>query len=157
MGPSFGIRSDGHGGISELYSSVLMVGVTLALGGLVTSSALSQFALANDSASLGAAQDVPAMVQVGLVYFVAAPSGSCPAYKNYQEGSSVSIAFYNYGEVSFSPVDIVVNGSAHAGGYAPVAPGSMRTYELDIGTCSRSWGDTVTLIDQEGNELQFAT
>ena len=157
MGPSLRVRSRGTRGISELYASVLMVGVTLALGGLVTSSALGEFGLANDSASLGAAQHVPAMTQVGLVYFVVAPSGSCPESGMYREGTSVSMAFYNYGEVPFAPAEIAVNGSVHPGRYPPMAPGSMGTYALDTGACSRSWGETVTLIDPQGNELQFAT
>jgi len=144
------------GGISELYASVLMVGVTLTVGGLVASSALGQFAMANDSASLSAmTRESSARIQVGLVYLMAAPSGSCPAYGGYHEGTMVEIAIYNYGGAIFAPTEIVLNGTIYAGDYAPLAPGILGTYALKTTTCSHSSGQILVVADSSGNEVQF--
>lgn len=157
MRPSPHYRPHRRNGVSELYASMLMVGATLALGGLVTSSAIGQFALANSAASLGAARGVTPAGEIGLVYFAVASSGSCPLDKGYHEGTLVNLAFYNYGDLTFVPVEIALNGSVYSDGYAPIAPGSMGTYALKLASCSRSSGETVALVDQLGDEVQFAT
>lgn len=143
-------------GISELYASVLMVGVTLTVGGLVASSALGQFVMTNDSASLSAmTQEASAEIQVGLVYFVAAPSGSCPVYEGYHEGTLVEIAIYNYGGAPFAPAEVALNGTMYPGDYAPLAPGMLGTYALKTTTCSHPSGQTMMVADSAGNEVQF--
>lgn len=144
--------------MSELYASLLMIGVTLALGGAVASSALSQFSMADSSSSLGAADQVAAaQTQVSLVYLVAASSGSCPAYDGYHEGTSVTIAVYNYGGAPFSPAAIALNGTIYFGSYAQLGPGTLGTYTVVSATCVHSSGQTVVIEDSSGDEVQFAT
>jgi hypothetical protein len=133
-----------------------MVGVTLTVGGLVASSALEQFAMANDSASLGAmTQEASVTFHVGLVYLVAASSGSCPVYGGHHEGTTVEVAIYNYGGAPFAPAEMILNGTVYAGDYAPLAPGMLGTYTLKTTTCSHSSGQTVTVADLAGDEVQF--
>ena len=156
MSPSIHLVSTPRVGVSELYAAVMMVGVTLAIGGLVASSALGQFVLANDSASISAmTQESSARIQIGLVYLVAASSTSCPVYGGHQEGTTVEIAIYNYGEAPFNPAEIIINGTVYAGNYAPLGPGSLGTYALTVTTCSHSAGQTVTVADSVGDEVQF--
>ena len=157
MGPSPHFRAHRRSGISELYASMLMVGVTLVLGGLVTSSAIGQFSFAGSSASLVGAVGANPGSEIGLVYFVAVPSGSCPADQGYREGTSVNMAFYDYGDSVFAPVEIALNGSVYAGSYVPIGPGGMGAYSLNLASCARSPGETVTLVDRQGDEVQFAT
>jgi FlaG/FlaF family flagellin (archaellin) len=147
---------DPRGGISELYASVLMVGVTLTVGGLVASSALGQFALANDSASISAmSQDTSARIQIGLVYIVAVSSGSCPVYGGYHEGTTVEISLFNYGGATFAPAEMVLNGTVYTGSYAILGPGSLGTYALTATACAHSSGQTLVVADSMGDEVQF--
>jgi hypothetical protein len=133
-----------------------MVGVTLTVGGLVASSALGQFALANDSASLSAViQETSARIQIGVVYLVALSSGSCPVYGGYHEGNTIEIAIYNYGGTPFTPSEMIFNGTVHAGSYASLGPGSLGAYALTLTTCSHSSGQTVIVADSAGDEVQF--
>jgi len=156
VSPSWHFGPSHRGGISELYASVLMVGVTLTVGGLVASSALGQFALANDSASLSAtAEEASVRIQIGLVYLAAASSGGCPVYEGYHEGTIVNIAFFDYGGAPFTPAEIIINGTAYPGTYAPLAQGGLVTYAVKATTCSHSSGQTVIVTDSEGNEAQF--
>ena len=135
-----------------------MIGVTLALGGAVASSALGQFSMADSSSSLGAAaQEAASRVQVSLVYLVAASSGSCPVYEGYHEGTSLAIAVYNYGGAPFTPVAVALNGTLYYASYSELGPGTMGTYTLTSGTCMHSSGQTVALGDASGDEVQFAT
>jgi len=156
MSPSRRFGSGQKGGISELYASVLMVGVTLTVGGLVASSAMGQFALANDSASLSAmTQEASARIQIGLVYLVAISSGSCPVYGGYREGTTVRMAIYNYGGVPFTPAEIILNGTVYTGNYAPLGPGTLGTYALTATMCLHTSGQTVIVADSAGDEVQF--
>jgi len=156
VSPSRRFGTGQRGGISELYASVLMVGVTLTVGGLVASSALGQFATANDAASLSAmTQEASVRVQVALVYLMAASSGSCPLYGGHNEGTTIEIAVYNFGGAPFAPTEIVINGTPYAGEYAPLAQGMLGTYTLNTTTCSHSSGQTVLVADSTGNEVQF--
>jgi hypothetical protein len=137
---------------------MLLVGVTLALGSLVATSALAQSDLANSSASLGAAsEEASARVQIGLVYLAVASSGSCPAYGGYHEGTSLSVAVYNYGGGTFAPAELVLNQTVYPGSYSPLGPGSMGTYTLTLAACSHSAGQTVMLADAAGDEAQFVS
>jgi hypothetical protein len=133
-----------------------MVGVTLTVGGLVASSALGQFAMANDSASLGAAtQEASAGIQIGLVYLATTTSRLCPVYGGYHEGTTIEIAVYNYGGTAFIPEEIILNGTLYAGKYTPLSPGSLGTYAITMSTCSHFSGQTVILVDSAGDEVQF--
>ena len=67
------------------------------------------------------------------------------------------MAFYDYGVEPFAPTEIVLNGSAYPGNYAPMSPGNMTLYALDLAACSHSSGQIVTLVDQQGDEVEFAT
>jgi len=156
MSPSLRLGSSRRGGISELYASVLMVGVTLAIGGIVVSSALGQFALANDSASLSAlTQDASDRTQIGMVYVAVSPSVSCPLFGGYHEGTTVRIAVYNYGESPFTPAEIILNESLYAGSYAPLGPGSLGTYTLMVTKCAHASGQTVIVADSAGDEVEI--
>jgi len=143
-------------GVSELYASMLMVGVTLALGGLVASAAMGQIGLANNSASLGAAQ-ASASVQLEMVYLVAASTGSCPMYGGYHGGTSAALALYNYGPGAFTPAEIIVNGTVYAGTYGAVGAGALGVYSLNLGRCIHSSGQTVMVSDSAGDEAQFGS
>jgi len=156
VSPSNHFGPSPRGGISELYASVLMVGVTLAVGGLVASSALGQFALANESASLSAmAQEASARIQMGLVYFVTVSSESCPMYGGYHEGTTLEIAIYDYGGAPFTPAEMILNSTAYTGTYAPMEAGTLGTYAFTVATCSHSSGQTVIVVDSKGDEVQF--
>ena len=156
MSPSHDFGPRTRGGISELYASVLMVGVTLAVGSLVASSALGQLVMANDAASLSSmSQEASAGIQLGLVYLVAASSGSCPPYGGYHEGTAIEIAIYNYGKTPFKPAQMILNGTVFAGPYAPLAPGSLWTYALTMTTCTHSSGQTVLVQNSAGEGVQF--
>jgi len=158
MGPSHFFQRRRRRGVSELYASLLMVGVTLTLGGAVVSAALGQFTQAEDSASVGASvQQASAEVRVGLVYLVAPSSGSCPTYGGYGEGTAVTIALYNYGVLAFTPSEIFLNGTGYGGGFSPLPAGSMEAYALSLGGCAHPQGETVVITDSRGDEVQFAT
>ena len=156
MSPSQGLGSVPRSGISELYASLLMVGVTLAVGGLVASSALGQLVMANDASSLSAmAQEASARIQLGLVYIVAVSFGSCPIYGGYHEGTTLEIAIYNYGGTPFKPAQMVLNGTVFAGDYEPLAPGSLWTHAIVGTACSHSSGQTLIMENSAGEEVQF--
>ena len=147
-----------RGGVSELYASVMMVGVTLAVGGLVATSALGQFVLANDAASINATTlENSASIQLGLVYFEVASSTSCPIYGGYHEGTMVEVAIYDYGVAPFTPSQIILNGTVYAGNYASLLPGSLGTYAFTTETCLHSAGQTVVVVDSVGGEAQFGS
>ena len=133
-----------------------MVGVTLAVGGLVASSALGQLAMANDASSLSAmAQEASVRTQLGVVYILAESSWSCPLYGGQHEGTTLEIAIYNYGGTAFKPAQMIINGTLFAGDYTPLAPGSLRTYALVGTTCSHSSGQTLIVENSAGDEVQF--
>lgn len=134
-----------------------MVGVTLSVGTFVSYAALSQFGLSTGSSAVEAGlQQTTAGIQVSLVYLTVAPSGACPPYQGLNEGTSATVALYNYGTGGFSPVQFIVNSTAYAGGYATLAPGGMNTYVLSLGSCAHPSGLTVVAVDAFGNEVQFA-
>lgn len=142
--------------VSELYASMLMVGVTLSLGSVVTYAAMGQFSLSNGAANLGASLDQSsAGVQLGLVYVAVTPSGSCPLDGGYSEGTSMIVSVYNYGAEGFTPAEFVVNSTAYAGAFATVGPGTLAEYTLSLGSCAHQWGQTLLAIDPLGDEEQL--
>jgi hypothetical protein len=144
--------------VSELYAAVLMVGVTLSLGSLVVAAATSQFGLATDSASLGASlREGAAGTQLGMVYAAVQPSGSCPAYEGGQEGSTLTIAVFDYGSAGFTPAGFVVNSTVYAGSFGEAAPGALAQYTVALASCAHQSGLTVLAYDSSGEEVQFGT
>ncbi len=155
--PSFaGRRRPRRPGVSELFASVLMIGVTLSVGGLVVVSATEQFGLAESSASLGASlQQKSAGVQLGLSYIAIPSSGSCPVYGGNGEGTSLTIALYNYGSTAFTPAEFVLNSTVYQGSYQTLEPGSLSTYSFALGGCGHGSGMTVVVADSSGDVVQF--
>jgi hypothetical protein len=149
-------KSPSRGGISELYAAVLVVGVTLAMGGAVAAAALGEFGLADGAASLGATLDQSsAEVQLGLVYAVASPSGSCPNFGGYHEGTALSVSVYDYGAASFTPAEVFVNGTAYPGNYPTVQPTGLGTIALTLAVCAHPSGQTLLLVNSVGNGVEL--
>jgi len=143
-------------GVSELYATMLMVGVTLSLGGVVSFAAAGQFELNARSASLGAALvQSSAGVQLSLVYVSTPASASCPTYQGYNEGAILTLSLYNYGTTSFTPAEFVVNSTAYPGVYGTLAPGSMVGYTVSSGSCIHSSGQAILVIDTWGDAIQL--
>jgi len=158
--------------VSELYSSILMVGVTLAFGSVVTSAAIGQFNGATGGGALEArAQEATAGKQVSLVYgTVVAGSGGCTAvYRGpdggaYAEGKTYVLVLYDFGGVPFTPYEVFDNGTLLAvGGYATIAAqangqGSTPVANtLALPACAHPAGQSFTLVDAVGDEVAVGT
>ncbi|MGD0396009.1 MAG: hypothetical protein ABSB26_03760 [Nitrososphaerales archaeon] len=145
-------------GVSELYASLMMIGVTLSFGSVVTIAAVNQFNLSSNSASLGIlVQEASAGKQISLVYGTVPYPGTagCPSYHGYTEGKSYTLALYDYGSVAFTPGEIFINGSLIAGGpYGTLSAGSMTVLTLTLGSCAHPAGQTFLLVDASGDEVQ---
>ena len=143
-------------GVSELFASVLMIGVTLSLGSLVAAAALGQFGLASGSASLGASIDQASSgVGLSLVYVAVSPATGCPYYQGYQEGTSATVSVYNYGSTAFAPISIVVNSTSYTANYQALGQGSLVAYPLTLATCAHASGLTLYMADSSGDGAQF--
>lgn len=155
-------------GVSELYASVLMIGVTLSFGSIVASAAVSQFQASTQGDSQSVlAQEASVGKQVALVYgTVVQGSGGCTATYvgagggTYLEGKSYVLALYDYGSASFAPAEVFDNGTLlPPGGYAVIAadgPGPVSD-SLALAACARPSGQTFLLVDASGDELTVAT
>jgi hypothetical protein len=148
--------------VSELFASLLMVGVTLAFGSVVTATSVNQFSTTGNSYSLGVSvQESSAGKQVSLIYgTVPVPgSGGCATtYRGYTEGTAYSVALYYYGSVPFTPAEIFDNGTLLSGGpYGTIAAGSMATYNLTLPSCAHPSGQVLLLVDANGDEVQVET
>ena len=159
-------------GVSELYSSILMVGVTLVFGGIVTSAAIGQFNGSTTAGALGVQeQEASAGKQVSMVYGTVVPgSGGCtstykgPDGKPYAEGRTYLLALYDYGDTSFSPYEVFDNGTLLAvGGYSTItaaagggAPAPVQN-ALALPSCAHPGGQTFLLIDSAGDEVALGT
>ena len=142
-------------GVSELYASMLMVGVTLAMGSMVAAAALGQFGLSNGSAAESAALMQSASgVDLSLVFVSVSSSGSCPQFGGYNEGTTITVSIFNYGVSAFTPSEIMDNSSVFSGAYPTTAPGSLGEYTLDLGRCSHSAGQTLLALDSTGEGFQ---
>jgi flagellin-like protein len=146
----------GRRGVSELYASLLMVGVTLSLGGLVAAAAVSQFGLQSGSAAAaGGVQQASQGKLLSLVYAtVQQGSGGCAAPG---EGRTLTFAVYDYGSSAFLPSTVLVNSTAVAGPYPGAGPGEVATYTLALAGCARSSGQTILMGDAAGDVVQFET
>jgi len=148
--------------VSELYASLLMIGVTLSFGGFVAAAAINQFNLSTYSGSLAASvQQASAGKQISYLYFTVTPgSGSCTAvYMGVAEGKATTLGLYNYGSAGMNPTEIFVNGTLQytGSGFGNIAPAGMTTYTLILSTCAHPSGQTVLLVDAYGDEVQFGT
>lgn len=145
-------------GVSELYAAALMIGVTITLGSLVAAAAGTQFGLASDSLSLGSSvQQTSAEVQLGLVFVAVPPSGSCPLYQGFQEGTTLTVGLFDYGRAGFSPAGFVVNSTVVTGSYGTVGPGALGQFAVALGSCAHHSGQVVLAYDSAGDEVQFGT
>ncbi|MDG7012621.1 MAG: hypothetical protein JRN11_05225 [Nitrososphaerota archaeon] len=135
-----------------------MIGVTLSLGSMVVAAATSQFSLASDSASAGAAlSEDSAGVQVSLAYSTVSPSSACPSYQGAQEGPNLTLALYDYGAAAFTPAGFVVNSTMVDGDFPPLGPGSLVVFQVPLGVCAHPSGQTVIAFDAAGEEVQVET
>ncbi len=148
--------------MSELYASLLMLGVTLSFGSVVASMAAGQFAQGTSSASLGSAlQAESSGRQLAFIYSVSTAQGSCPNYEGAPEGSTLILTFLDYGSQPFTPDQILVNGTSYySTSYQTIAPGTAASYAVALapaGTCVHSAGLSIMLTDTYGDEAQFET
>jgi len=138
---------------------MLLIGVTLSFGSVVAVDAVNQFNLSTNSASLAAAvQEVSAGKLVSLVYGSVSPSRSCPLYQGYNEGTTYTMALYDYGSANFSTVELFVNGTLYSGGgYGTISAGSIASYTLTLPWCAHPSGQTFLLLDANGDGVQVGT
>jgi FlaG/FlaF family flagellin (archaellin) len=142
--------------VSELLATMMMIGVTLSVGGYITMAAINQFNLAENAASLAAlVQQQSAGKLVSLVYSTVTPSGTCPAYGGHSEGT-LTLELYNYGTTTFAPSEAFDNGTLYAG-TGSIAAGSMGAFAFASPPCVHASGQTILLVDSYGNEIQFGT
>ena len=154
-------RSRRRAGVSELYASMLMLGVTLSFGGLVAGLALSQFGTASAAASVGAGQQAD-MIGTQVSYLVSAVSvpGVCPTYQGAAEGTALTVYIFDYGTQPFAPSLGAVNGTLYTLNQGPIAAGlsgGVTFSLLPSGTCAHQGGQTIILTDSQGDETQFVT
>jgi hypothetical protein len=144
----------------------MMIGVTLSVGGTVTVGAINEFNLSQNSASLAAVvQQASAGKLVSLVYdTVMQGSGGCSTvYSGYTEGTTFTVALFNYGTVPFTPSEVFDNATLLSSGSwsgAPsntITPGSMTTFTLTLASCIHPSGQTILLVDSYGDEAQVGT
>lgn len=142
--------------VSELLATMMMIGVTLSLGGYVTVAAINQFGLAQSTDSAAAmVQQQSAGKLVSLVYATVTPSGSCPTYEGESEGT-LALELYNYGTATFTPAEAFLNGTLYPGS-GGVAPGSIGAFTFSSPPCVHPSGQTVLLADAYGTEVQLGT
>lgn len=158
----------GHRAVSELYASVLMIGITLSFGSIVASVAVGQFQSSTEGASQAVfAQQASVGKQITLVYgTVVQGSGGCtatyigPDGAAYLEGKSYVLVLYDYGSASFAPAEVFDNGTLlPSGGYSTIlAHGSGPvSNSLALTACARPSGQTFLLVDVSGDELTVET
>ena len=149
-------------GVSELYASLLMLGVTLSFGSVVASMAMGQLNQGTTSASLGTSLTAQSVGrQVALIYVTSASPGSCPAYEGAQEGTVLTVTLLDYGSQPFTPDQILVNGTTYySNSYQALTPGIPRSYSVTLapaGSCAHPGGQNLMLTDTGGDEVQFAS
>jgi hypothetical protein len=144
--------------VSELYAALLLMGVTLSVGSVVVAAATTQFGLAGGSASLGASLRAGAAeTQLSLIYAAVQPSGSCPSYRGVQEGTSLTVALYDFGAAGFTPSGFVVNSTGYGGAFAETGPGEMGQYTVALGVCAHQPGLKILVYDAAGDVAEFGT
>lgn len=159
MGPSRRFFSR-RAAVSELYASLLMVGVTLSLGGAVTAAAMSQYGMQTSSASVsGSVEQASVGKLVSLVYAQVSPgSGGCTrTYYGATEGDTLTLDLFDYGPSAFTPSVIVINSTLFASDYPALLPGGMTAYALTLPECAHASGQTILLEDSRGDEVEIGT
>ena len=142
--------------VSELLATMMMIGVTLSVGGYITVAAINQFGLAQDTTSAAAViQQQSDEKLVSLVYATVTASGSCPIYGGQSEGTLV-LELYDYGTVAFDPSEAFINGTLFAGA-GNLSPGSIGAFAFSSPSCVHASGQTVVLVDSYGTEIQLGT
>ena len=135
---------------------MMMIGVTLSVGGYITMAAINQFNLAENDASLAAlGQQQSAGKLISLVYSAVTPSGTCPAYGGHSEGT-LTLELYNYGTVTFTPSEAFDNGTLYSG-TGSIAANTMAAFTFTSPSCVHPSGQTILLVDSYGNEIQIGT
>jgi hypothetical protein len=137
---------------------MLMIGVTLALGGVVVAAAMGGIGQADASVAMGSSlQEAVSGMQLSLVYAAVASSGSCPTYQGVNEGTLLTVSLFDYGTASFTPSVFVVNSTIYPGNYSSMSPGMMNQYLIDLRSCAHGSGLTVVATDAGGGEVQVAS
>ena len=137
---------------------MLMIGVTLVIGGAVTSAALGQESAALAAGSAGSAvAQANAGSGVSLAYATVGSTGGCPAYKGTSEGTTLVVSLFSYGTTAFTPAAVFVNSTIFAGSYPTLQPGNLVSYTLTLTGCAHQSGQTVLIEDAQGDEAQFET
>src|SRR5579863_3045031 len=148
-------------GVSELYATLLMLGVTMAFGGSVTGLAVAQFGQSSSSVAMSSSNQADsAQRQLSLINAVTSQPGTCPSYRGTAEGTSLGFAVFDYGSSSFAPTSFAINGSIYAGTYSTLAPGGMIVYNVALlphGSCAHATGQTLLMLDASGDEFQFVS
>jgi hypothetical protein len=147
--------------VSELYATLLLMGVTLSFGGLVATSALQQISLQSGASSAAASSQAAAAGKDLALAFGTVPapgSGGCrQSYAGFLEGTGYTLALFNYGSRAFAPAEVFDNGTLLAGGpYGAALPGRLTTYSLTLG-CSHPSGQEFLLVDASGAVEQIGT
>ncbi len=150
--------------VSELYASLLMMGVTVSFGGFVAAAAINQFNLSTYTGSLASSvQQATAGKLISFVYFTVAPGSGTPScsttYQGVTEGKTSTLSLYNYGTASLNPTELFVNGTLEYSGtgLGNIVPASLTTYTLTLSSCAHPTGQTILLVDAYGDELQLGT
>ena len=148
--------------MSELYTSLLMLGVTISLGSVAAGLVANQFGLTTTTAAAGAAGDEnSAGIQLSFVFAATSSANGCPTYRGVPGGTVLEVTVFDYGSSGFMPTTIVVNGTVYYSSAFPTAPpGGMMTYRVPlapVGTCAHPWGQTVLMADAGGDVFQFET
>ena len=156
------MRPRSRRGVSELLATLMMIAVTLSFGSYTTYFAISQYNLAQNTATLAAVvQQQSAGKLVSFIYSSVTPSGSCPAYGGSNEGTAFTLVLYNYGTAAFLTSGIFVNStliSSWTGSpSANIAANGMTSFTLTLPSCSHPSGQTILLVDQYGDEVQIGT
>jgi hypothetical protein len=145
---------------------MLMVGVTLSFGSIVTAAAIQEFNASAGGAYLVASAEQSAVgKQISLVYgTVSAGSGGCTTtYKGpdggtYTEGKAYTLVLYDYGSVPFTPDEVFDNGTLLAvGGYSTIPASGLASNALTLAACAHPAGQTFLLVDSSGVEISFGT
>ena len=147
-------------GISELYASMLMVGVTLSFGSVASALAIGQFGSADAASSLsGSVAERSTGTQVSFVFAYVTQTGSCTTFLGAPEGGSLSVILFNYGSTSLTPSLVTVNSTVYAVSAQPILPGRAGTLTVPLapGACAHPGGQAVVVSDTNGDEAQIET
>lgn len=144
-----------------MYSALLMMSLTLTFGTTLTGLALGQFGAVSNSGSVGASIDQQSSgTQIAYLFDTVSSQAGCPLYGGAPEGTVLSLTIFDYGSAKFTPTQLVVNSTLYFGSFPASLPGAMSTLSLTLtpsGSCAHPSGQTVLLVDTNGDEVQFAT